>query len=701
MFKGVSIDFVWAPATILFGPNDAGTTNILELLEFAFGNDVFEPRADVFADVGEPVVVVDLELDGRDLPGHDDNLGLAALLQYGCSWLFWRDDFDQIVEAEGNAASMRWELGEGEPFILADDSEPLDLQDLIARLREEVVHGLDVLTSASSAEVQRFVDALLASRWFRCERQVTMRHVAVSWLTPPADAVPPDVLAAARAIADGADHAGSLLVRAASAMARTGTHEGFFDFEVHALRPFDLVQPRRTAASVEGFVDAIYARLVDVVQYVLEHFDGPERWDAYVPKDVWLEEVEDAAVRVAPAVLELCEAVSVRATDLAPAFVSDNYRIAVDALSPADWTASGGRRLRVTLERHDTNEKYPLPMVGSGVATWAMYALDEATRRVRREGEGMSPDLLPEGRFRDSFIRQRRALYLIDEPEQNLHPLAQHDAAAFLARMAADGNDVVAATHSPTFLAIPAAETQYAHVRRVAGWTTLTVLGARVIEQLDRAGDDSGLSRSDLLQLTRGFLLVEGLHDKLVVEHFFAEELAAARIHMLAFRGARETAGLLDAQLLIGLGLPICVMLDRTSDEFVNALNRRRIRPTDATTPEERQLVKLAGELHELPPGQVHFVPLRLHDIIAALPEGAVRRVAPQFRAWKPIVSSYEQAKSHENFKAFALREIGYTQGATPFVKAALVQTSEERASPAPQLRRAVADAIAFVTSRH
>jgi hypothetical protein len=278
--------------------------------------------------------------------------------------------------------------------------------------------------------------------------------------------------------------------------------------------------------------------------------------------------------------------------------VSDTYNVVIHALSPADWLASGGRRVRIALSRRDQPEEvFPLEMVGSGVATWAMYAIDEAVRRVRRDvADGFLASTGGEGiLYEDVFTRP--ALYLIDEPEQNLHPLALRDATQFLAAMAWEGSNVIVASHSPAFLDVPFAEAQYAQVRRVSGYTGLDVLGPQALSKLDDAGEAVGISRADLLQLTRGFLIVEGLHDELVVQHLFGDDLAAARVRVLALRGAHNAVALVDAQLLLGLGIPTCVMLDRTADAFVHDLNRGRIRPSDASTKEEKQLASLATEL--------------------------------------------------------------------------------------------------------
>lgn len=689
------VDLPWAPVTVLFGPNDAGKTNILELIDFAFGEDPFAPRTDAFADVAEPVVIVDLELDGRDIPGHADNVALAALLQYGCSWLFWSDELWESMNEEANPPPREWEVVDGEPFTLSDDWEPIALDEALAALRQTFVEAVTAVCDVPVADLEVLLDSLLASRWLRCERSSTVRRVTVEWIAPPLETLSPEVLAAARSVAD-VDADEVPLVRVARAIVEGQEQAVFSSFVVGGLRPFDVVQPRRTATSVDEFADELYQRLATTAPYLLRDRGHPrERWKADVPDDNWLEETDDGAVRVAPEAAETCVRVGAVATELAPPFVSGAYSIVIYPLSPADWVANGGRRIRISLQPRDTpTDVFPIAMVGSGVAAWTMYAIDEAARRVRRDLEREFFAANPADGA-DPFIVQRPALYLIDEPERNLHPLAQHDAAAFLAAMAREGNDVVAASHSPAFLDIPLAQAQYAHVRRIGGYSTVSVLGARILEQLDLAGEAAGLTRSDLLQLTRGFLIVEGLHDQLVVDHFFGDELEAARVRVLAFRGASEALALLDAQLLLSLGLPVCVMFDRTADPFVRDLNHARI-SGHAATREERQLAKLAAELRDIPAAQKQFVALPLHDIICALPAGAVAHVASRFRGWDALVTAYEASSTRENFKEFARRELGLEMNATAFVRKVLLQATVEVAPPAPELKRAIALVIEF-----
>ena len=82
-FKGVDAGIEFAPAMVLFGPNDAGKTNLLEALELMLASDspkllrrdpvrrmqVPDAGEDTDLEIGSSVV---LELDGLDVEGHPD-----------------------------------------------------------------------------------------------------------------------------------------------------------------------------------------------------------------------------------------------------------------------------------------------------------------------------------------------------------------------------------------------------------------------------------------------------------------------------------------------------------------------------------------------------------------------------------------------------------------------------------------------------
>lgn len=139
----------------------------------------------------------------------------------------------------------------------------------------------------------------------------------------------------------------------------------------------------------------------------------------------------------------------------------------------------------------------------------------------------------------------RPSLYLYDEPEAALHRAAESHMANELLRRAQDPRTViVAATHSPELL--DAAAATVIEVKRSQPKSTVQVL--------DRASRGTlsqlGLNPSDLLRLTRVFLLVEGMHDEVLLEHFIGDRLRRARAEIIPMHGGRKLATTVDSRVL-------------------------------------------------------------------------------------------------------------------------------------------------------
>jgi hypothetical protein len=127
------------------------------------------------------------------------------------------------------------------------------------------------------------------------------------------------------------------------------------------------------------------------------------------------------------------------------------------------------------------------------------------------------------------FDAPRRRLYLIDEPEQRLHPALQRRAAAWLTgRMEDWGAQCVIATHALAFMDV--GEDSRVHEVIRAG-------PLAVIERVDMASFDAqtllaremGFDRGELFARWNAFLFVEGLGDLAVLEELFARAPAVGR----------------------------------------------------------------------------------------------------------------------------------------------------------------------------
>jgi hypothetical protein len=161
----------------------------------------------------------------------------------------------------------------------------------------------------------------------------------------------------------------------------------------------------------------------------------------------------------------------------------------------------------------------------------------------------------------------RQTLVLLDEPERALHVLAARHLREGLARLANRwGVPILVTSHSPEFLNdnrfglhhVLRDQSGSARVKKLQ----LPMAASSALEPL-------GITRADLLQSIRLFVLVEGEHDSAVLREFLGSELEQARALLLPFRGTRNLMHLVDAHLLFGFtDAKLLVVLDqvRTSD---------------------------------------------------------------------------------------------------------------------------------------
>jgi hypothetical protein len=374
-------------------------------------------------------------------------------------------------------------------------------------------------------------------------------------------------------------------------------------------------------------------------------------------------------------VINACASLSARATDIAPSFVTRDYRIEIQALAPRWWYLNDGNRLRIALVPHNVESANPeeldgfrLDAVGSGLRVWSMFAVYEALRRSSKDSD-------------------RATIFVFDEPERHLHPAAQREAAQFIASIVGEGATVIVATHAPAFLNEEIPHARYVRLSRVARQTKAFPLDGGRMNAIERSFGELGLTRADLIQLTRGVLLVEGEHDRLVVQSFFGNDLADAHVRVLQIRGSDNVLALVDADLLRTLDIPVFVMLDHTSARFIEDLNSNRLTP--GKTKEERALGGLAVALRSSDFPVTH-VSLNVPDIVWTLPAEAVKKVAPRFPGWKQATADLRAHKGAVNPKTFLRERYGLaitTRSISQFIAVA----QEHGLQPSAELKSAIA----------
>lgn len=266
-----------------------------------------------------------------------------------------------------------------------------------------------------------------------------------------------------------------------------------------------------------------------------------------------------------------------------------------------------------------------------------------------------------------------QGLILVDEPEAHLHPVAQRQVARWLQDRAREGSTVVVATHSPSLLALPPGQATIVAVRSSPETgTELQRIDDDLLGQLDGDLTGLGLTRIDWLQAVAGVILVEGKHDRLVLDAIFGPELAASRLQVLPLHGSDNAWALVESEFLGTIDVPQWLLLDNTRRDL---LTRR---------PKNKEEEVLGHVLKHRPDIRPAFY--EEPDIICALPDAAVRRAyqLARFDGWASIRRAWKRSRPPENFKTFALRSMGAGSDPSRFLGNVLrVRTEDERPSPA------------------
>ena len=223
----------------------------------------------------------------------------------------------------------------------------------------------------------------------------------------------------------------------------------------------------------------------------------------------------------------------------------------------------------------------PLDSLSRAQARWASLAIrlglaQSPVRpkiRIPEETRALLTQVIP---ARPTYSSEPRITLVLDEPEAALHRTAEAHMAHGLRTLAADsGIQVVVATHSPELL--NAADANVVRVYRQEGvrrYTTGMVTRTESLQEPQRAElDEYGLSPSDLLRRRRGFLLVEGHHEVVILGASIGNELTALGIEILPLRGATQLPATIDSRLLFDFtDAVIIAVLDNGDADLIDSV---------------------------------------------------------------------------------------------------------------------------------
>lgn len=282
-------------------------------------------------------------------------------------------------------------------------------------------------------------------------------------------------------------------------------------------------------------------------------------------------------------------------------------------------------------------------------------------------------------------------LVVIDEPEAGLHRAAEAPLAKGLAELAEiSGFKPVIATHSPSFIR------NFVASGANVFWVHQTSAGERTIDQFTATdiltmGEAIGADAADLLQLIRGFLIVEGEHDKAVFNALFGDELHRLGVLVIPMRGVRGISQVIDSNLLWNFtDAHLFVLLDHLASTTVEEIWAQSLGWWRQAEEEEAQAVleglnslqgsgqaeikavrELLGHaLESSSPERLNVLGLRAKDIlnyfhpkeVVVLGGDSIAEEPDRDRAWRKLEARWRKAGSQPSFKSWLCLEYPGTE---------------------------------------
>lgn len=288
-----------------------------------------------------------------------------------------------------------------------------------------------------------------------------------------------------------------------------------------------------------------------------------------------------------------------------------------------------------------------------------------------------------------AMLEPRARVRVVDEPEAHLHPAAQRRVAQALEVLRRRGQNIVIASHSEYFLDLP--NWQRVHVQVTPEGATTHVLQRKDLEAGSSFCTQLGLTTGGLLVGTSAVLIVEGLHDDVVLHRLYGVELDGAGVRVLRMHGTDNLLSTVHLDFLEQfLHVPVHVLTDHTRVDRV--LKGRSQSDEEARLVELTSRLRRAGRHYEL-----HG--LRRPDIVAYLNEDAIRRSTPGFPGWSLVLERFSRLPRRRPFKTWLLDRYDVDLTTVPRIREVLDVMVDEGLLPVGSLRQAVDGLLADVGS--
>jgi Overcoming lysogenization defect protein-like, TOPRIM domain len=187
-------------------------------------------------------------------------------------------------------------------------------------------------------------------------------------------------------------------------------------------------------------------------------------------------------------------------------------------------------------------------------------------------------------------------------------------------------------------------------LRNELGSTERRILTGALAEELAAASETLGLTRGELLLLTRLALFVEGPHDRIILNEWLGDEMRATGIRVFPVHGVDNLLTLVESEIVAALGMRIAVISDDTSV--------RRATHGQPATRGERVIGRL---LREAAAADIDMkaIGLTRPDILWYLDEEICRQAASRFPGWADARAERDAIGDRRDWKQWITSRYG------------------------------------------
>ena len=335
--------------------------------------------------------------------------------------------------------------------------------------------------------------------------------------------------------------------------------------------------------------------------------------------------------------------------------------------------------------------------LGSAALQNILDAIEPLLRKAaRREIENYSDPVrqsVVEALYGLESLRQVTTVRVVDEPEAHLHARAQRGVAAALEDARRAGESVILATHSPQFLDLPG--WQLVHLQRTPEGTTLSPLEPSDLDARRALAEQMGFTRGELLARLTFLLIVEGEHDRLMLETLYGDDIETYGIGVLRMHGTSHILATAELDFVAKyLDVHVAVLTDHTRSDRVkdNTVKNERLSDEERALRELRRAAKRQRR-------EIQLFGLSRPDITAYLNPRAVAAHNSNFPGWSRVLREFRERATRPSFKKWLMERHKTDLRDTRQIEAVLRTMRAEDLPPEKELDERMAEILRFAAT--